>query len=171
METKIIENITFNQIPNFPTYYVSLCSKIYSEKSNKILTDRFSDGYLTCKLCKDRKEYHKYIHRFLAEIFIPNPENKSCVDHKNRIRTDNRLENLHWVTIRENNQNRSKKDTTLWQGVYYHPRNKSYEARWCDENSIERCASFSINKYGMFALLMALNKRELMVKLLYNRPN
>ena len=46
------------------------------------------------------------VHRIVAETFIPNTEDKPEVDHINRIRTDNRVENLRWVTRLENAQNR-----------------------------------------------------------------
>tara|TARA_R110000851_G_C12837206_1_gene541341 strand:- start:155 stop:670 length:516 start_codon:yes stop_codon:yes gene_type:complete len=170
METKIYENIEFYQIADFPKYFISECVKIYSEKSNKILKPSSDDGYFRVQLCKDGKKYKKLVHRLLAEIFIPNPENKPCIDHKNRIRTDNRLENLHWVTRKENNQNQSKKDTSLWQGVSYYPRNNRYRAQWRDENGKQCEVSYSYSVYGIFALLMAINKREEMVKILYNRP-
>ena len=45
-----------------------------------------------------------WLHRLIAETFIPNPENKPCVDHKNGKRLDNRVNNLRWCTYKENMQ-------------------------------------------------------------------
>lgn len=52
---------------------------------------------------KDRKGF--LVSRLVAEAFIPNPENKPCVDHINAVRDDNRVENLRWVTKKENSNN------------------------------------------------------------------
>ena len=58
------------------------------------------DGYLQVQLYKKKCS----VHRILAETFIDNPDNKSYINHRNGIKTDNRLENLEWCTASENVQ-------------------------------------------------------------------
>lgn len=68
----------------------------------KILSPSIRCGYLIIVLYsgKNRKTYS--VNRLVAEAFIPNPNNKPHVNHKNGVRTDNRVENLEWNTVSEN---------------------------------------------------------------------
>lgn len=59
--------------------------------------------YLMVDLWKDNKSQKVPIHRLIAEAFIPNPENKPCVDHIDGNRQNNSIENLRWATYSENN--------------------------------------------------------------------
>ena len=68
-----------------------------------------SNGYLMVNLTKNGKQKQFKVHRLVAEAFIPNSEDKPCIDHINTIRTDNRVSNLRWVTQKENCNNELSK--------------------------------------------------------------
>lgn len=59
-------------------------------------------GYKAAALWENQKVKLCTIHRLVGIAFIPNPKNKPCINHKNGIKTDNRVENLEWVTYSEN---------------------------------------------------------------------
>lgn len=68
------------------------------------------NGYYSFDASKDGKAKTITVHRMIAEAFIPNPDNKPCINHKNAIKTDNRIENLEWVTYKENSEHASDMD-------------------------------------------------------------
>lgn len=84
-------------------YQVSNEGRVFSIRKNKLLSPvkNKKSGYIQVSLNKNTH----LVHRLVAEAFIPNTENKPVVDHINTIRTDNRIENLRWVTQKENNNN------------------------------------------------------------------
>ncbi len=71
------------------------------ELNPRLTNSGYARVYMRQKSTNKRKDV--YIHRLVAQYFIPNPENKKYVNHKNCIRNDNKYKNLEWCTAKENN--------------------------------------------------------------------
>ena len=87
-------------------YKVSNLGNIYSVRHNKLIAGCLDhQGYPRFVACKDGERRTIKIHRLVALAFIPNPDSLPVVDHINGDRSDNRVENLRWVTHSENSNN------------------------------------------------------------------
>lgn len=103
MNTTIQE---WKDIEGYNGYYkVSNDGKVCNAKRGTTIKqqkNRF--GYMTVKLFKDNKGKEYKVHRLVAEAFIPNPDNKPCVNHIDFDKTNNIVHNLEWCTYEENNK-------------------------------------------------------------------
>lgn len=86
-------------IEEYPNYEVSSLGRVKNVKTGRILKPlKQRGGYLRVDLCRK----HKVIHRLVAEAFLPNPHNLPVINHKNEIKTDNRVNNLEFCTSKYN---------------------------------------------------------------------
>ena len=83
-------------------YEVSNLGNVRNLKGHILKPFLIHQGYLVVALCSEGKKRNVRVNRLVAEHFVPNPQNKTEVNHINGIKTDNRAENLEWATKSEN---------------------------------------------------------------------
>jgi len=105
-----------------------------------------SRGYYAVCLSKFDKNYHVQIHQAKAVAFIPNLENKKCINHKDGNRLNNDLPNLEWCTILENN--RHSWDVLKRKGLSGAKNPSSKKVVNSITNKIFDCASDAHKEYG-----------------------
>ena len=114
----------WKQIPGYENYSVSNMGKVKGPR--KTLIAFISNcGYEIISLSVKSGNIKKSVHRLVAEAFVENPYNNNVVDHINRIKTDNRAENLRWVTTSDNNLNTLCKTREMF-GLRWHKRGSGY---------------------------------------------
>lgn len=92
----------WKEIPDIPNYLVSTSGQIRRQGSLTDHSVRDHKGYLVTDLYTNGNRCTKRVHRLVAEAFIPNPDNKPEVNHKDGNRHNNAVSNLEWVTKTEN---------------------------------------------------------------------
>ena len=102
-------------ITNFPNYMIDREGNVFSRYKYKtgIVHNEYrpvkpvldkGTGYLLVTLVHDGVRKNQFIHRLLAQHFLPNPQGKPQVNHIDGVKTNNQLSNLEWVTAKENSQ-------------------------------------------------------------------
>lgn len=122
-------------IPNLDGYYASSDGRIWSTKSNSWRKPFNNNGYLQLRI---NGETYK-VHRLIALAFIPNPYNLETVDHVNEDKTDNRPENLRWMT-RVDNKSRSWRKRVVCEttGVIYNSIEEASKETGCHKSLVCR---------------------------------
>jgi hypothetical protein len=139
----------FRMIDDFPCYDVSNFGQVRNRTTGRLLKPCISNsGYLDIGLSKNKKRYHRYIHRLVCEAFIDNPNNYKCVDHKDRCKTNNHVSNLRWCSYSMNMKNRNSYGNTNIAGISWVESTKRYQCIVTGDNAKRIRKSFSVSRYG-----------------------
>lgn len=108
IEENSLEGEKWQSVINCYTFVSSLgrvFTAFYTYDGIRPRAGQLRNGYYRVELTDTDKKRKGYdIHRLVALAFVPNPENKPQVHHKNAVRTDNRADNLMWVNEAEHSQ-------------------------------------------------------------------
>lgn len=94
----------WKKIEGYENYSVSDTGLVRNNATEKLISPYATKkgGYLRLGLGNNGIRKNFLVHRLVAQAFIPNPDNFDTVDHINGDRTDNRVENLQWLSNRDN---------------------------------------------------------------------
>ena len=104
-EKKITDpNIIWKEYPEANKYEVSTTGEVRNKKTLRIMMGGKQNGYRFVTLVREKglPKLNRLIHRMVAQTYLSNPENKKCVNHKDTNILNNSLENLEWVSHKEN---------------------------------------------------------------------
>lgn len=93
---------TWKPIEGFTNYEVSDEGYVRNTHTGRILKQSIVGGYAKVDLYQKGKRTNMKVHRLVAKAFIPNPENKATVNHKDENKLNNNVSNLEWMTQKEN---------------------------------------------------------------------
>lgn len=139
-------------------YSISSCGVVQSHVTGKILKPAVNHkGYLIVQLCCSGHKRNHRVHRLVAEAFIPNPDNLPEVDHIDKNRQNNSVENLRWASGSSNTRNRKVCETasSKYNGVVFNTATGRYIAsvwlnrktRYLGSFSDETKAALAFNQF------------------------
>lgn len=175
-----MEEEIWKTIEDFPNYDVSSFGNIRNNTSNYIMKlQKNYAGYIKISLVNENKKSNNCsVHRLVAKAFINNPENKPTVNHINDNPSNNKVTNLEWATMSEQNCHKSLEKRKLSKPINYRPilkidiitgiiiehyKSISDASKWIFDNKLSKITEFNRNNNSIISskiCAVANNKRK-----------
>lgn len=165
LEEQSLKGEKWKVVADFPNYKVSTMGRVGIIDKGQIRYRDHGDSYVRMTLHNNGISKEFSVHRLVALTFIPNPQNKKFVNHKNGIKHDNRLVNLEWSTPKENSQHAvetglndsSKRMDPRAINVDQYTADWKFVKRW---NSVRQAADkLKINRDNIYRSCLNFNRR------------
>ncbi len=151
-------------VSGYDNYEVSSHGRVRNNKTSRMMKRILNkEGYYCVWLSKDNMKTTFRVHRLVGFAFLEKKDEHSEVDHIDRNRSNNMLDNLRWATKSDNQRNASKRkdNTSGLAGVHYQKDKCKWVARWFVGTTGRKTKSFSVSKYGEDqAKQLAINYRK-----------
>lgn len=140
---------TWKVIPRFDKYEVSTEGRVRNKKSKRLLSTTYGNGYVHVTMYQE-KYYTRSVHTLVAMTYLSNPEAKPTVNHINKKRDDNRVDNLEWATYSEQIKHRNRERNITFVKI---PTYKRWVPSVCDITQeewrrIPQANGYSISNIG-----------------------
>ena len=144
------ENLASNSehwasVDGYLNYEVSWFGRVRNATTGRILKNSLSQhGYHVVGLALNKKFKTHYIHQLVAREWVPNPEGKRCVDHRDGDKTNNNHENLRYATHSENGRNMKHSDgSSIYKGVSWDRGANKWRAQIKDARKVKHLGVFT----------------------------
>ena len=140
----IMKQIIVNNISTW--YYITKDGKCYNSKTNKYLKGQINpkNGYFSYNITLPNGDKKRlYAHRLVAQNYIPNPNNKTQINHIDGNKLNNYIDNLEWVTPKENQEHAIKNELRAFKHVFCFNKNKELVAEYLNIVDAAKAAKIS----------------------------
>lgn len=121
---------TWNIVIDYPNYLLSNLGNIKNNTTNKLLKPSLhKSGYLVVQLFRNGKRKVVRLHRLIAQTFLGDVDDTKYIDHLDRNKLNNVLENLRVVTPLESVLNRGIWGKSKYKGAYYNEKRKDWRSQ------------------------------------------
>lgn len=136
------------EIQGHPNYLIYEDGRVYNKKYDRFLKPSITcNGYLRYHLCHNGKMTNMFSHRLVGLHYIPNPNNHPQVDHIDRNTQNNNVNNLRWVNLKTQNENRDY--TNIGKHLISNKEDKYIYRRKGRNNKLSNTFTLDIKKYNL----------------------